>query len=114
MLYLMIACVFLSCGVVAWSGGQIRMDAIVALLPRRARIGLEVLADIVMVITCIVLALMAWPVVAMLAQFDQRSQAANLPLAIPQAMMPIGFVIMALLIVLRMATRKSGTRHGSH
>ena len=44
------------------------------------------------------LAVLAWPVVTMLAELDQRSQAANFPLVVPQAMMPIGLVLMALLI----------------
>ena len=33
MLYLMVACVFLGNGVVAWSGRQLRMDVIVAMMP---------------------------------------------------------------------------------
>ena len=37
-------------------------------------------------------------------QFDQRSQSAELPMVIPQAMMPIGLSIMALLVVVRLIT----------
>ena len=33
MLYLMVACVFLGNGVVAWSGRQLRMDVIVGMMP---------------------------------------------------------------------------------
>ena len=34
MLFLMVGCVFLGNGVVAWSGRQIRMDVIVGMMPR--------------------------------------------------------------------------------
>lgn len=98
MLFLMIGCVFLGSGAVGWSRRQIRMDAVIALLPTKLRQVLEVIAELVEIATCFFLAVLAWPVVTMLAELDQRSQAANFPLVIPQAMMPIGLVLMALLI----------------
>ena len=98
MLFLMIGCVFLGTGAVGWSRRQIRMDAVIALLPAKLRQILEVIAELVEIATCFFLAVLAWPVVTMLAELDQRSQAANFPLVIPQAMMPIGLVLMALLI----------------
>ena len=57
---------------------------------------LEVVVELVEIATCFLLAALAWPVVSMLAELDQRSQAANFPLVIPQATMPIGFVLMGL------------------
>ena len=47
-------------------------------------------------------AALAWPVVSMLAELDQRSQAANIPLVLPQAMLPIGFLLMAFLVAVRL------------
>src|SRR5580692_4426614 len=44
----------------------------------------------------------AWPVIRDLAEFDQRSQAADFPLVIPQAMVPIGLSIMAFLVAVRL------------
>jgi TRAP-type C4-dicarboxylate transport system permease small subunit len=41
----------------------------------------------------------------MLAELDQRSQAANIPLVLPQAAMPIGFLLMAFLIAVRLLAR---------
>jgi TRAP-type C4-dicarboxylate transport system permease small subunit len=105
MLFLMIACVFLNCGLVGWSGRQIRMDAFVSLLPPRPRAIVEIACELVVVATCLVLAVLAWPVVSMLAELDQRSQAANIPLVLPQGMMPIGFLIMAFLIAIRLLVR---------
>jgi TRAP-type C4-dicarboxylate transport system permease small subunit len=105
MLFLMIACVFLNCGLVGWAGRQIRMDAFVALLPPKPRAVVEIVCEVVLIATCILLAVMAWPVVSMLAELDQRSQAANIPLVLPQAMMPIGFLLMGILIAIRLMVR---------
>jgi TRAP-type C4-dicarboxylate transport system permease small subunit len=102
MLFMMIACVFLHCGLVGWSGRQIRMDALVSLLPARARAIMEFAGEIVVAITAVLVAILAWPVVSMLAELDQRSEGANIPLVLPQAAMPIGFLIMAFLIAVRL------------
>ena len=110
MLFLMVGCVYLGSGLVGWSGRQIRMDAVVSLLPLRLRTVIELVSDLVLIASCVVLAVLAWPVVAMLAEFDQRSQAANIPLALPQATLPLGFLILAFLVAVRVLTR---TRSGA-
>ena len=51
MLFMMIACVFLNCGLVGWSGRQIRMDAFVALLPPKLRSIVELVGEIVLMAT---------------------------------------------------------------
>jgi TRAP-type C4-dicarboxylate transport system permease small subunit len=102
MLFLMIGCVFLNCGLVGWSGRQIRMDAFVSLLPPVLRSIVELVGEIVLLATSVLMVIFAWPVVSMLAELDQRSQAANIPLVLPQAMMPIGFLLMAILIAVRL------------
>jgi len=105
MLFLMIGCVFLNCGLVGWAGRQIRMDAFVALLPPRPRAIVELVCELVLIATSLLLVVMAWPVVSMLAELDQRSQAANIPLVWPQAAMPVGFLLMAFLIAARLMVR---------
>jgi TRAP-type C4-dicarboxylate transport system permease small subunit len=54
----------------------------------------------------------------MLAELDQRSDTANIPLALPQAALPIGLLLMAFLIIVRLAAHgvphaQSDTREGS-
>ena len=107
MLFLMIGCVFLNCGLVGWSSRQIRMDAFVSMLPPALRSIVELVCEIVLMATSLLLAILAWPVVSMLAELDQRSQAANIPLVLPQAMMPIGFLLMAILIAVRLLTHRA-------
>ena len=105
MLFLMVGCVFLGTGVVAWSGRHLRMDVVVNALPPRMREALDLFSELLLIATAITIVIVAWPVVRQLAEFDQRSQAANIPLAIPQAMVPIGLSIMALLVAVRLITR---------
>jgi TRAP-type C4-dicarboxylate transport system permease small subunit len=109
MLFLMIGCVFLGAAPVGWAGRHIRMDVVVSLLPPRARWAFEVFSDLVTAATCVALAIFAWPVMTMLAELDQRSNSANIPMVIPQSAVPIGLLLMALLIVVRLILY--GVRH---
>ena len=104
MLFLMVGCVFLGNGLVAWSGRYIRMDIVVNMLPAKVRAVLALFSDLVFLVTTIAIVIFAWPVLRDLAAFDQRSQAADFPLVIPQAMVPLGLSIMALLVAVRLIT----------
>ena len=75
----------------------------------RARKAFDVFSDLATIATCLALAVFAWPVMTMLAELDQRSQSANIPLAIPQAMLPLGLLLMALLVAVRLVVQ--GTTH---
>ena len=108
MLFFMVGCVFLGNGVVVWSGRQIRMDVVVGLLPRQTREALDLFSELVFIATAITIVIFAWPVIRDLAAFDQRSQAADIPLAIPQAMIPIGLSIMAFLALVRLIVGERG------
>jgi TRAP-type C4-dicarboxylate transport system permease small subunit len=104
MLFLMVGCVFLGSGPVAWSGRHIRMDVFVRLMPANIRASLDLLSELVFLATAVVLVIFAWPTIRQLIAFDQRSLAADIPLAIPQAMIPIGLSIMAFLVAVRLIT----------
>jgi TRAP-type C4-dicarboxylate transport system permease small subunit len=107
MLFLMIGCVFLGSSIVAWSGRHIRMDIVYRLMPENIRIILDLFSELVFLLTAIVLVVFSWPVIRQLVAFDQRSLAANIPLAIPQAMIPIGLLIMAFMVVAHFFTGRS-------
>jgi TRAP-type C4-dicarboxylate transport system permease small subunit len=104
MLYLMVACVFLGNGVVAWSGRQLRMDVIVAMMPVPVQKVLALAAELTFIVVAVAIVVFAWPVIRDLWLFDQRSQSAELPMVIPQVMIPIGLSIMAFLVVVRLLT----------
>jgi TRAP-type C4-dicarboxylate transport system permease small subunit len=110
MLFLMVGCVFTGCCAVAWEGRQIRMDVVVTMLPAKVRDFLALLSELVMIATAAAVAAFAWPVITQLAAFDERSQAADFPLVIPQAMIPIGYTLMALLVAVRLMQRPKRAR----
>ncbi|HUD86306.1 MAG TPA: TRAP transporter small permease [Xanthobacteraceae bacterium] len=105
MLFLMVGCVFTGCCAVAWEGRQIRMDVVVSMLPAKLRDFLALLSELVLIAAAAAVTAFAWPVISQLAAFDERSQAANFPLVIPQAMIPIGYTLMALLVAVRLMRR---------
>jgi C4-dicarboxylate transporter DctQ subunit len=104
MLFLMVGCVFLGNGVVAWSGRQIRMDVVVGMLPEKLRKALDLFSDLVFIATTLTIMVWGWPVIVNLYQFDERSQSANIPIYIPQGLIPVGLAIMALLAAVRLVT----------
>ena len=109
MLFLMIGSVFLGAAPVGWVGRHIRMDVVISLLPPRLRRAFEIFSDLVTIATCVLIAVFAWPVMTMLTELDQRSETANIPLVIPQGAVPVGLLLMALLIAVRLYVH--GVRH---
>jgi TRAP-type C4-dicarboxylate transport system permease small subunit len=102
MLFLLVGTVFLGNSVVGFEGKQLRMDVIVQAMPPVLRRGFEVAADLAMIAVCVILIVLAWPAVSMLSEFDQRSQVAEIPLVIPQALVPIGLGLNAFLVGVRL------------
>ena len=108
MLFLMVGCVFTGCCAVAWEGRQIRMDVVLAILPHKLRELIEMLSELTMIAAAAAVTVFAWPVISQLGAFDERSQAANFPLVIPQAMVPIGYTLMAFVVAVRLLVRLPG------
>ncbi|HLI20504.1 MAG TPA: TRAP transporter small permease [Stellaceae bacterium] len=109
-LFLMVGAVFTGCCAVAWENRHIRMDVLLRLLPPKLAAPLGLLADLALIATAAVVADFAYPVISDLASFDERSAAANVPLAIPQALVPLGYAVMAILVAVRLLI---GRRHGN-
>ena len=102
MLFLFVGTVFLGNSVVAWEGKQIRMDVLLLGLPAPVRRAFDVFADLAVIVVSVTLVIVGWPAIQMLAEFDQRSQAADIPLVLPQALIPIGLGLNALFVAVRL------------
>ncbi|MGH6671911.1 MAG: TRAP transporter small permease [Xanthobacteraceae bacterium] len=114
MLFLMVGCVFTGCCAVAWEGRHIRMDVLISALPPKLHAFFNVLSDLVLIAAGITVTMFSYPVIRELAAFDERSEAANFPLVIPQSMVPIGYSLMALLVIIRLLTpRRSPAARGT-
>jgi TRAP-type C4-dicarboxylate transport system permease small subunit len=101
--FLMVAIVFLGAGVVAYDGSHINMEIVIDRFPPRLRDGFKALAQISAIVIAGVLIFLGVPIVQHLLAFDERSQAANVPLWVPQAMVPIGLALLALGALARLA-----------
>jgi TRAP-type C4-dicarboxylate transport system permease small subunit len=112
MLFLMVGCVFLGNGVVAWSGRQLRMDVIVGMMPAYTQMVLALLSELTFIVVAICIVIFSWPVMRDLWNFDQRSQSAEIPMVIPQSLVPIGLSIMVILTVVRLLTGGDRTSSG--
>lgn len=102
MLYMMIASVFLGAGAITLRGAHIRMDLFVHWMPRRLRIALDIVGQVIFLITATVLIWLSYPVIAQLVSFGQVSDALRLPMAIPHSVIPIGLFIMILAVFARL------------
>jgi TRAP-type C4-dicarboxylate transport system permease small subunit len=78
------------------------MDVIVGMMPPKARAAADLFSELLFIVTALLIVVFASPVIRDLWAFDQRSQSADVPLVIPQALIPIGFVLMILLVVARL------------
>src|SRR3954454_1451785 len=70
MLFLMVGCVFLGNGVVAWSGRQLRMDVIVGMMPPQTQKVLALVSELVFIGVAIAIVVFSWPVIRDLWNFD--------------------------------------------
>jgi TRAP-type C4-dicarboxylate transport system permease small subunit len=105
MLFLLVAIVFLGNSVVGWEGKQLRMDVVLHLLPHGWRRALEILSDLAVIAVSLFIAWSSFPVIQMLAEFGQNSQVAEVPLVIPQVLIPIGLVLAAVFVAIRLLAR---------
>jgi len=103
MLYLMIVIVFLGAVTATWHGIHLALDMLVKQVPPSAR---RIIGGLSATVTCGILALcsgVSFQVVKLLYDYNQKSQALEIWLWIPQSMVCISFGLMALLGLMRFA-----------
>jgi C4-dicarboxylate transporter DctQ subunit len=101
MLFMMVAIVFLGASYVSWRGRQIAMDLIILMLPTRLK---KIVVTFVLcfeVVVPLIIVYLGAPVVIQLWNFDQRTEASDIPLAIPQSLVPIGLFLVAIVTIIR-------------
>ena len=103
MAFLMVGFVFLGAVAISAAGRHIRMDMLLALLPRPARRVGEAATILAEAAAAGLAAWLGWPVVAALMDFDQRADASGLPMWIPQAIVPVGLALILLVCLGRLA-----------
>jgi C4-dicarboxylate transporter DctQ subunit len=102
MQFLMIAGVFLGAPMVTLRRAHIGMDVVLTLFPERLRAVIEVVTQVVLLFVACVIIWLGIPVIMQLIAFGQVTDAAAIPVAIPQSVIPIGLGLMALAVVVRL------------
>ncbi|MFN0302730.1 MAG: TRAP transporter small permease [Burkholderiales bacterium] len=105
MLYLLIGAVFLTFVRITHQAAHVRMDMLVRALPSRFRVAMETVADMVTMFVCLTAVYAGAPIVMKFVEFDQRSDSSNIPLAIPQGVLPLGFACAALVLAVGIVER---------
>jgi TRAP-type C4-dicarboxylate transport system permease small subunit len=113
MLYLMIVAIFVAAPAVTWDGTNIRMDILARAVPQRVRRFLEALADLVSLCVAALLVYASVPIVLQLIEFDQRSHAAEIPMALPQGAIPLGLALSVLALIARELSGKAAQHAAS-
>jgi C4-dicarboxylate transporter DctQ subunit len=111
MVFLMLATVFIGAIPVTWERAHIRIDAFVASLSGRTRTIFESLAVMLSAIVLLTIGWISLGVVQKLHGFDQRSDALDLPVWIPQVTVPFGLLLIPLFMALALWR---GGKSGGH
>jgi TRAP-type C4-dicarboxylate transport system permease small subunit len=105
MLYIMIFGVFTAAVSLAWQRAHIHIDAFLNYVPPKYRRMLEFFSALVVVVILVPVVVASHRVTSLLFGFDQRSDALNLPMWIPQGILPLSLSLIALMTVLRLFVR---------
>lgn len=112
MLYLMVLVVFSALASVTWHNAHIRIELLLERLPVPLRRLCSAMAALISIAVCLVIANESFAVVAMLHGFDQRSEAMEFPVWIPQSCVGIGLALTACLTALRLVVPATSSLHG--
>lgn len=112
MVFLMITGVFLGAITVTWERIHIRIDALLVMLKGRWRLVAEWLTILITACVLFPIGWFSWVVVTKLYDFDQRSDALNLPVWIPQSTEP--FALLVIPVVMALALISRGVDEQSH
>lgn len=111
MLYLMVLVVFGALSAVTWQNAHIRIDLLLDHLQEPLRRILTIVSALIVIGACLIVARESFTVVAMLHGFDQRSEAMEFPVWIPQSCVAIGLTLTALLTALRLVVPPPPATH---
>ncbi len=102
MLFLMVLAVVSGAVVVSWRQSHVRIEAIAMRLPLSLRRVVAVLIGLMSIAVLLVVGSGSFDVVQLLFSFDQRSDALDAPMWLPQSVLTVGLFLMALIIMVRL------------
>jgi TRAP-type C4-dicarboxylate transport system permease small subunit len=106
MLYLMILSVFAGAIAVTWRNLHIRIDTFIERTPPTVRRIAMTASTLMSVLVMGTVVFASARIVTLLYAYDQRSDALDAPVWIPQSFVPVGLGIMALIMLVKMVTTR--------
>lgn len=100
--YLMVWSVFLGAVLVTWEGRHIKMDLLSARMPSPAREIVNAVAVALFAAVCVFMVVQSWTVTSLALSIDQRSVAAEIPMAAAHAGALLGFAGMLVALIFRL------------
>jgi TRAP-type C4-dicarboxylate transport system permease small subunit len=110
MLYLMILGVFAGGVAITWRNQHVRIMTIIERAPRAIQRPAHLLAALACIVVLATVTVASFRLVSLLASFDQRSDALQAPMWIPQSFVTIGLGLMAVLMAVRLLLRAVADR----
>ena len=107
MLFLMILVVFTAAPVAAWRNQHIRIEALIDHAATAVRRLFVAIAAVISVVMLTIVAVAGYQIVALLKQFDQRSDALHVPMWIPQGFLVGGLALTAVMIVVALLSGRT-------
>ena len=101
--YIMVWMTFFGAAAVSWRGQHLRMDVLVARFPHQVRIVLLGVELVLIAGLTAVLAVQSFNYAALMHAIDRRSDLAGLPMWAPHAGLLVGFALIALISLWRLA-----------
>jgi TRAP-type C4-dicarboxylate transport system permease small subunit len=108
MTFIMLWCVFLGAALVTWNDQHLRMDVIAQKLSPKFQTLLQTAALVCMVAILLFLLKQSLVVLSTVIRFGQLAAVSELPIAIPHAAIPAGFILMLIAILGRFWLQRTG------
>jgi C4-dicarboxylate transporter DctQ subunit len=110
MLYLMIFGVYAGAVSVAWQQAHIRIDAVLNFAPPRWRRTLDTVSTLLLVAILTPVVLASYRVTSLLLELEQRSDALQLPMWIPQGVIPAALGMIVVMSLVRLVHEPGAER----
>ena len=101
--FVMILSVFAAAVATSWRGAHMKLEMFVNRLPSASRRAVIVLVTFISAGVLLVLSASSYKVVSLLYMFGQKSDSIDFPMWVPQGCVLASFVLMAVMMVLRLA-----------
>lgn len=101
--FIMVWMTFAGAAVVTWRNQHLRMDVLFDLLPAKARRWIRLVELALLAAMAGFVVVQSVRFAALMVSVDRRSEAASIPMVIPHSALVLGFTLMALLAVVKLA-----------